>query len=207
MSRTAKAIMRDRQREREEAGLDRPQPFSPDHKVYPQGWSWAMIERESARRYASRRDAERAQDWVWAVDEPVVYRQMTKEARRAAHEFYEHRQAAIGDVERVEDVTFRGGFHFLGASWAQARSAAIAGHAERYVRAHPEATTARMLVFDQLFRERQPTLTSIRFTGAYNAKGKAIHLNQLQVIKRIVWCCEALADCDAGLTSGYGPAI
>lgn len=206
MTRASKALLR-RFAPVEQAPAQ-PEPFSHDHKVYPQGWSWAMIERESERRYCSTRDVERKFDWIWAVDEPVVYQSMTKEARRAAHELYEHQQAAKGDVERIERPrVFVDGMFYLGASWAQARSAAIASHAKNYVWRHPQASRSRLNVFDRLFDVRQPTLTDIRWTGALNAKGKRVYLNQGEVIKRIVWCCEALADCDAGLTAGYGPSI
>lgn len=205
MSRASKAALKALGREIEEG--PKHEPFSDDHKVYPQGWSWAMIVRESERRYRSVRDVERKHDWTWAVDEPAVYNQMTKEARKAAHELYEHQQTAVGDIERVEQprVVVDGVF-YLGSSWAQARSEAIASHAKNYVWAHAQATPARLKVFDRLFEVRQPTLTDIRWTGALNAKGKPVYLNQGEVIRRIVWCCEALADCEAGLTAGYGPS-
>ncbi|MCK6440786.1 MAG: hypothetical protein L6Q71_11390 [Planctomycetes bacterium] len=208
MTRTIRKILEDRRRllTPERQG---PAPFSPDHKVYPQGWSWAMIEREAARRYQSGRDAERAQDWTWAVDHRAVRAQLSKEAVRAAHELYEHQQTAIGDVERVEEVAYQGGFSYLGASWAAARSLAIAENAKRYVLHHPKATEARLLVFDLLFDVRQPTLEEVRWQAGgrrYNAKGKPIRLSQRETADRVVWCCETLADCGAGLDAGYGMA-
>jgi hypothetical protein len=214
MSRTAKLILRERARERGELAPEGPRPFSPDHKVYPQGWSWAMIERETERRYRSERDVVRLYDWTWAVDEDAVRKRLSKEAVRAAHELYDHQQRAVGDYDRLENprVAVDGGFEYLGASWAQTRSEAIASAAKRYVLAHAEATPFRLAVFEYLFRESQPTLEEIRGRarpdGArLNAKGRPIRISHRETVDRIVWCCEALADCEAGLNAGYGPSI
>lgn len=207
-SKSAKAIVEDYKRRQAAIQAEAaPEPFL-DHKVYPQGWTYAMIERQAARRYQSVRDVERKQDWIWAVDDPAVWPRMTQEARRAARELYELQQTAMGDVERIEQprIVVDGGFQYLGASWAQTRAAVIADNAKRHVRAHPQLTAARLRVFEALFDVHQPTLTEIRFSGAYNAKGKPIYLNQGQVVRRIVWCCEALADVEAGLDANYGRA-
>lgn len=195
-----------------EAEKAKPEPFL-DHKVYPQGWTYAMIEREAARRYRSIRDVERQQDWLWAVDDPTVWRRMSQVARQAAHLFYEHQQRARGDFDRVEEErSANKGFYYLGESWATERSRAIASTARGYVFTHPEATDARLVVFKELFEVKQPTLELLRFRarvggGRLNAKGKRICIGQKLMIERIVWCCETLADIDAGLTNNYGPVV
>ncbi len=202
MSNAAKKILADYARRREiEAEAETPEPFL-DHRVYRQGWTYAMIQREAARRYRSVRDEERKQDWTWAINEPVVRKLLTEDAVRNANKLYESKQVASGDIDREEEsVRVDFGFHYLGESWAQERARAIVDGAESYVRAHPEASPARLAVFEHLFDIRQPTLEEIRIHARpdgmqHNAKGKVIRLNQREVIKRIVWCCELLADRD-----------
>lgn len=181
------------------------EPFR-DHRVYPQGWTYAMIEREADRRYRSIRDVERAQDWTWAVDEPAVRYRLSEEAFRAAHALYDHQQAAKGDFDRVEKprVFVDGSLQYLGRSLAQERSGRLAAEAKAYVRAHPEMTEAREAVFERLFEERQPTLAELRWRARpggerVNAKGNLMRMKQGDLIERIKWCCEALADIGAGL--------
>lgn len=176
-----------------------------DHRVYPQGWSYAMIEREAARRYQSSRDIVRKHDWTWAVDEVTVRQRMSREALRAAHVLYELQQTAVGDVDSVEAPRTGPRFYYHGTSARQVVARRATEDAKDYVRAHPEASEARMAVFDRLFDVHQPTLSELRWRARpggerVNAKGRVIRMNQREVIDRIVWCCEALADIGAGLS-------
>lgn len=209
MSNRAKAIMADyrrRQLATEQAVIT--EPFL-DHRVYPHGWSYAMIERESARRYQSVRDVERTQDWEWCVD--TIRRHLSHAGYEAAQDFYHHRQAGLGDTERVEEVGARQQRQAFGWLWARNRSAAIAGAALAHVAHHPDITPMRLATFDAVFDYRQPTLEWVRLHGRpggirYNAKDKAVSMNQRETITRIQWCIEVLADHFATITRGYGSA-
>lgn len=199
MTRSTTALLRDIGKRPALAEAVRTHEVSPDLKAYPQGWSLAMIEREAFRRYRRDRDEQREQDWEWAVVTVARMNQLSAGAVRAANLLYETQQLAVGDVEHRERVGDPSSADAVGWLWAQTRATALAQAAKAYVEASPEATEARLCVFRALFEVWQPTLDALRVRARpggsrTNVKGNVIRMNHREVVERVKWALETLAE-------------
>lgn len=176
---------------------------------FSQGWPMKRIRLEAHRRewagyedvstYHPLRDGPRRQDWTWAVD--ALKADLAHESWAAAHEHYENQQAALGDVERGPSVRVQCAsdpYAVMRAQWRQERAQALTEAANGAVRAHDDATAARLAVFTVLFLPHQPTLEQVRAQGRpggvrLGSDGRVLRMNQRETVDRIKWCCEVLA--------------
>jgi hypothetical protein len=209
MSRTVRKILEDRRRllTPEEGGA-RLEPFSDDHRIYPQGWSWAHIDRETTRRFQFKHDIERAQDWQWAVDDLKERDRIAPHHAEAAHRLADTLERASGGWR---DQIGAGRSDPHAAFWDAEVSARVAGSAWQWTARSPDATEARMAVFDALFSWHQPTLAMIRVHGRpggarYNVKHKPIRMNERETIERVCWCVETVFEFFRDRDLGYGRA-
>lgn len=184
-----------------------PAPFSPDHRIYPQGWSWAHIERESIRRFQYQHERDLAQGWEWAVDELRAKDRIAHYHAEAAHRLADVLERASGGWRDQIDGGGRPDPH--ARLWDAEVSARTAGSAWQWAERSAEASPARLAVFDVLFSYHQPTLAFVRGHGRpggarYNAKGLIIRMNERETIERVCWAVETVSEFFADRDRGYG---
>jgi hypothetical protein len=198
MSRTARQILLQRRLGCETVmEAEQLAPFSPDHRVYPQGWSWAHIEREATRRFQFAHDRDRAQDWTWAVDELFERGRIGSDAKAAAHKLYNRLERS--ELGAVSDTPGDGDGDEHTRLWDREVSRSIVAAAWGWVMHTHGLTPAREAVFWVLFNLRAPSLPLVRVHGRpggprRNAKGAMIRMNERETIERCQWAVETVAE-------------